>query len=102
MSSVDAETYINTAQYLAILATSIIFTIVTIEKKSMVYSVLAGVCWLFMSAVHLAISPITSAIQTAPVALYFGIGLVFVVLSIYYATILIHDAYVGRSSVDTV
>jgi len=76
------EDLIINDQYLVLVAISILFTILTIFRRTVLLEVITWVCWFVVAASHLLASPSTTPFYSLSI-LYWGLGLIFFVLMWY-------------------
>ena len=77
--SAAVDALIINDQYLVMVAISILFTIITIYRRTVLLDLLTTVCWWITAAVHLLASPTSTPLYSMSI-FYWGIGLIFFVL----------------------
>ncbi len=87
----------ETILYFAFFGLAVIFMAFAIARKTLLLTILTGIMWLTLGAMHLAIAPVDSVMQVAPAVFYFGVGLLFFpLLTIYYAFVGLRDALIQK------
>jgi drug/metabolite transporter (DMT)-like permease len=100
-ASVDSTTYINVAVYLAVTVVAMVFSVLGIERRNdqeggggfnILYCLFAAFMWFFLSFFQLWIAPVGSLIQSPVSFLWFGVGLLYFVLTMYYCVSMLMQA----------
>lgn len=73
------EDIIINDHYLIVIAISILFTMLTIFRRTVLLDTLTWVCWFIAGAMHLMASPSTTPFYIISI-LYWGFGLIFFVI----------------------
>ena len=73
------EEIIISDQHLVLVAISLLFTVITIYRRTLLLDLLTTVCWWITGATHLLSSPTSTPLYSISI-FYWGIGLVFFVL----------------------
>lgn len=84
MPLTDAETQIVIAEFLSFIAITVIFSLLSLETvdkvKSLILKAISMVMWFMVALFNLAIAPVDYVTQVAPTVLFFGFGLLWLVL----------------------
>jgi hypothetical protein len=73
------EEQIVNSQYLVVLIISLVFTVLTIFRRTIVLDGFSSMCWFICGGVHLVSSPSTSPLFSISY-LWLGFGFVFLIL----------------------
>jgi hypothetical protein len=100
----DAETFIMVAQYVVFITITVIFSLLSLDAadvKKAVYCAVAWVMWWLTAMMHLGLAPADTVTQVAPAVLFFGLGLLWLVLTFKSVIELQGVAFRKRYSVET-
>ena len=73
----------ETVLYMTMLALTVVWTVFSIVRKKTVLFALAFTFWFLLGAMHMGVAPSSSVFQFAPSLMYFGLGVLFLLLTVY-------------------
>ena len=92
-------------QYALMVVVTVLFSVlsITTEKRALrvILSLVSFMFWLALGGLNLGLSAVGSVTQVSLTILYFGLGVVWLVLSVYYAFDLWEFTLQQRRRIDT-
>jgi len=106
MSLSANETQIVIAEYVTFLLVTVLFSVLSLETKdamkSIIFKGLSFIIWFMVGLFNLVIAPVDFVTQVAPTVLFFGFGLIWLVLLFKAVTESMKLAYEKKYSVDPI
>ncbi len=78
-------------QYIFLIAITILFTVLALNRESILLHASSAFMWFFTALIHIIIGEQTSALTSTLPFLYFGVGFIFSVSTTYKALQYLHD-----------
>lgn len=69
-------------QYVFLIGITLVFSILALNRESIVFHAIAAFTWFITALGHLAVGELASPLTSTLAFLYFGIGLIFVVSTV--------------------
>lgn len=75
----------DTVAYMVLIGITLIFSAITIGRRSVTMSFISAFCWIGCSWAHLMLGEVGGALTLGLTWLYFGLGMIFLVIGIVLA-----------------